>query len=352
MEEIRLTEDDMIAFTYCIHWKEYNKSYYGIRYKRGCRTSDLWTKYFTSSRAVKKFREEFGEPDLIIIDQMFTDMEEARDYEEWILKENNVRYNEYWLNRNDRRAPPVQKGENHYLKNPQNAKKISGKNSWYYKEKNSEVRKTFDAGRDAALKKAHEVIKIEHPMRKLENRLKISGENNHFYGKKRPEMSGDLNPMRNKDVSAKFVGELNSNYDNRLHIFYHSDHGVIISTQNDLYNNRIKNKKNLNAIINGHRNICEGFTYHGIFTDSDICESEIYDKHKAIISRKIVRVGKSGYRGVYKHSCGKWASRIYVGSNKISLGLYHNLSDAVKAVNEAEIRYYGSDALIQNIPES
>lgn len=81
-------------FTYriqCIHTSEY---YYGVRYARNCRPSDLWTTYFTSSKKVKNLLKKYG-PDgfKIEIRKIFNSAEEA------ILWEHRVnRHTKLWPN--------------------------------------------------------------------------------------------------------------------------------------------------------------------------------------------------------------------------------------------------------------
>ena len=61
------TAIDRTPYTYLIGWKSLDKWYYGVRYGKGVHPSDLWVVYFTSSRHVKKFRDDHGEPDVIEI---------------------------------------------------------------------------------------------------------------------------------------------------------------------------------------------------------------------------------------------------------------------------------------------
>ena len=70
----------------------------GVRYARGCHPNDLWTVYFTSSKSVKKIREEYGEPDVIEIRQIFNDSLQAREWEHKVLRRINAVKDERWLN--------------------------------------------------------------------------------------------------------------------------------------------------------------------------------------------------------------------------------------------------------------
>ena len=87
------------SYTYHISWTEQNKHYYGVRMANQCQPEDdLWTTYHTSSNIVKSFREEYGEPDIIRIDETFDTRKEAADYEHTFLVENDCVYSDEWLN--------------------------------------------------------------------------------------------------------------------------------------------------------------------------------------------------------------------------------------------------------------
>jgi hypothetical protein len=119
-------------YTYLIGWSTHNKWYYGVRYSQNCNPQDLWKSYFTSSKHVKRFRREFGEPDVIQVRRIFNTKNDAILWEERVLQKLNVRNNENWLNRNDCCAPPIMKGEEHPLYNightDETKQKISEKN--------------------------------------------------------------------------------------------------------------------------------------------------------------------------------------------------------------------------------
>lgn len=71
----------------------------GVRYKRGCQPSDLWVKYFTSSKYVKKFRKDHGEPDVVEVRQTFNDSLQAREWEEKVINRLNAVNSDRWLNK-------------------------------------------------------------------------------------------------------------------------------------------------------------------------------------------------------------------------------------------------------------
>lgn len=88
------------CYTYLIGWLHLNIFYYGVRYAIGCDPSDLWVKYFTSSKEVKKFREEHGEPNLVQIRKIFgNDIEKAKLWESRVLTKFKVATNDKFLNK-------------------------------------------------------------------------------------------------------------------------------------------------------------------------------------------------------------------------------------------------------------
>ena len=86
-------------YTYLIGWSKHNKWYYGVRFGRGCHPSDLWVTYFTSSKRVKKFWEENGDPDVVEVRKTFQTGEPARIWEEKVLHRIDIS-DDKWLNAN------------------------------------------------------------------------------------------------------------------------------------------------------------------------------------------------------------------------------------------------------------
>jgi len=82
-------------FFYIISWTELDMHYAGIKFAKGCQPTDLWTKYFTSSTRVKKFRELHGEPDSFVITR-FDDRQELIKHEQDFLQDKI--HNKHWLN--------------------------------------------------------------------------------------------------------------------------------------------------------------------------------------------------------------------------------------------------------------
>lgn len=129
-----------VYYTYLIGWKTHNKYYYGVRYAKNCQPDDLWNTYFTSSKHVKMFREENGEPDIIQIRKIFNDFNSARLWETKVLKRMNVINEDKWLNKNIAGAISLEccvlGGLSHRgLKKPKHSKNMLGKNNPMYGRK-------------------------------------------------------------------------------------------------------------------------------------------------------------------------------------------------------------------------
>lgn len=87
-----------ISYTYLIGWKNRDKWYYGVRYSSKCNPNDLWKKYFTSSKEVKLFRQNYGEPDVVEVRKTFDESIKAKIWEEKVLRRMCVSKNDKWLN--------------------------------------------------------------------------------------------------------------------------------------------------------------------------------------------------------------------------------------------------------------
>jgi hypothetical protein len=89
----------MNAYTYLVGWSKHGKFYYGAQWNKYANPDDLWTKYFTSSNRVKKFREQHGEPDVIQVRREFGENGgECRDWEERVLVRLKPNKGGTWLN--------------------------------------------------------------------------------------------------------------------------------------------------------------------------------------------------------------------------------------------------------------
>lgn len=88
-------------YTYLIGWSKSNLWYYGVRYARDCEPGDLWVSYFTSSKKVKEYRAELGEPDVIQIRKTFNSGKLAKLWEDKVLARMNVRDDPKWVNQSN-----------------------------------------------------------------------------------------------------------------------------------------------------------------------------------------------------------------------------------------------------------
>lgn len=86
-----------MAYTYQISWTKFNKHYIGAQWKVGAKPSDLFVKYFTSSKLVKEFIKEHGLPD-IVKTQSFLLAEDAIKAERDLILNNNALDDERFFN--------------------------------------------------------------------------------------------------------------------------------------------------------------------------------------------------------------------------------------------------------------
>lgn len=101
MHDTIYTAQDRTPYTYLIGWSELDMWYYGVRYSKYCHPTDLWVKYFTSSKYVKLFRELHGEPDIIQIRKTFKIPEKACLWEDRVMIKMKLVGSNRWLNRNN-----------------------------------------------------------------------------------------------------------------------------------------------------------------------------------------------------------------------------------------------------------
>jgi hypothetical protein len=85
-------------YTYLIGWTAHNKWYYGARYAKKCHPTDLWVKYFTSSKFVKYFTLKHGPPDIIQIRKIFTNGKDCLIWEQKVLARIDAAKNKNFLN--------------------------------------------------------------------------------------------------------------------------------------------------------------------------------------------------------------------------------------------------------------
>jgi hypothetical protein len=132
-------------YTYLIGWSNLNKYYYGVRYAKKCHPSDLWTKYFTSSKTVKMLRATYGNPDVIEVRKVFDSVEKAISWETSVISKMNMLHEEKWLNMNCAGAIYI----SHFSK--EHKQKISESNKGKHKSEHalyaSKVAKEINTGK-------------------------------------------------------------------------------------------------------------------------------------------------------------------------------------------------------------
>lgn len=88
---------DREPFVYIIKNLNTGIKYAGVKFSKGCKPSDLLTKYFTSSKVVKRL---ISEGDVFVIEKIirFDTKDEAIEFEEFLLQEVNAPYSSGWYN--------------------------------------------------------------------------------------------------------------------------------------------------------------------------------------------------------------------------------------------------------------
>ena len=88
-----------LPFTYFIFHLPTGFKYYGAKFSKGCHPSDLWTKYFTSSKKVKQLIEEYGKDSFVYeIRKTFTNKDDCLKWENKVLERMHVLEKDDWLN--------------------------------------------------------------------------------------------------------------------------------------------------------------------------------------------------------------------------------------------------------------
>jgi hypothetical protein len=90
-----------MAYTYLIGWSKTNKYYYGVRFAKKSSPEELWESYFTSSKHVKEYTKNHGEPDIIQVRKVFDDVDKARLWESKVLKRMKVVDDDRFINKTD-----------------------------------------------------------------------------------------------------------------------------------------------------------------------------------------------------------------------------------------------------------
>jgi hypothetical protein len=86
-------------YTYYIYHVPTGKKYYGCEHKKTAHSSNLWTKYFSSSKIVHRLLEQYG-PDSFQtqVRKIFSSAKEALSYEDRFLRKVHAVEKDDWLN--------------------------------------------------------------------------------------------------------------------------------------------------------------------------------------------------------------------------------------------------------------
>ena len=91
-----------VPYSYHLHHLPTDKHYYGIRFAKNCSPRDLWVKYFSSSKVVKKLIQTFGKESFeATVRRTFTDGASALLWEHRVLTKLHAASRSNWINRHD-----------------------------------------------------------------------------------------------------------------------------------------------------------------------------------------------------------------------------------------------------------
>lgn len=204
-----------MSYTYLIGWSKLDKWYYGVRYAKNCSPSDLWVTYFTSSKYVKEFREENGEPDIIQVRQIFKDDKLAIRCEDKVIRTLKLYSNERFLNKSYSGSiyydEDVRKKMSDHAKKPRSEKykeqrSITMKKLWLegvynnrppqtneHKRKNSEAnkgRENWNKGLELSEEHKNNIgngVKNSKKYQEAKAKIDFNGDKNPMFGRKHSE---------------------------------------------------------------------------------------------------------------------------------------------------------------------
>lgn len=243
----------MKPYTYLIRWTELNISYYGVRYAQDCDPSDLWNPYKTSSKYVAEFIAKYGEPDVVQVRKTFIDVPVARLWEERVLKRMKVVRSNNWLNRTDNKSIAPQYGEDH----PHYGKKGEAHHCYGIKKSAEFVEQQRQRwlltggpmkNPDSVKKQKAKTSGDNHHMKRPDVAEKVSGKNNWIYqkpgalearSKKFTEMNKDRKGTHYRRVDCKHCGKDYSSVQIKQHEKRCETHlaRLVVNTDLDVYNN-------------------------------------------------------------------------------------------------------------------
>ena len=88
-----------IPYTYYLFHIPTGKKYYGVEYKKTAHPSNLWTKYFSSSKRIKSLIKEYGKDSFVAeVRKTFETVKSAIDWEQRVLFRIKAIERDEWLN--------------------------------------------------------------------------------------------------------------------------------------------------------------------------------------------------------------------------------------------------------------
>ena len=91
----------MSPFTYYLYHIPTGNKYYGVKYSKNCKPTDLWTTYFSSSKRVKLLIEQYGIDSFRHqVRKTFASKDAAILWEKKVLRRLKVLQKKEWLNSN------------------------------------------------------------------------------------------------------------------------------------------------------------------------------------------------------------------------------------------------------------
>lgn len=129
------------AFTYLIKNMITNQWYYGVRYSKNCKTTDLFTIYFSSSKYVNEDILKYGAKNFYFeIRKTFDNIEKARIWEYKVLRRMNVIKRKDCYNKHQAPHPPIMLGD----ENPSKRNDVRLKLSIMAKKRGKHTKETLD----------------------------------------------------------------------------------------------------------------------------------------------------------------------------------------------------------------
>lgn len=111
---------DRKPFTYLIVEKTSGKTYYGVRFAKGCNPSDLGKTYFSSCKRLKDSFKSNPSDYHFEVRKTFTDIDKAKDWEHKVLRRLNAVKSPKWINSANGRPSSGKPGP----KSPEHAEKL------------------------------------------------------------------------------------------------------------------------------------------------------------------------------------------------------------------------------------